>query len=35
MDTDLIQENAQQGDSLSQYILGNMYVKGVGVPKDF
>ncbi len=35
MDTDLIRQTAQQGDSLSQYILGNMYVKGVGVPKDF
>ena len=31
----LIQQAAAQGDAQAQYRLGNMYAKGVGVPKDF
>ncbi len=35
MNADAIKKAAKQGDALAQYRLGNMYVKGVGVPKDF
>ncbi len=35
MDANLTQQAAAQGNARAQYRLGNMYVKGVGVPKDF